>query len=163
MLSEPCESNPQLHQLDVGNSLLEVCQAKVPYVRVPIGNHTKHDVTLSCKTALGSIEPISRIVETDELNPTKTSVVQRVDIDEIPEVQQDKGNVAQQWDPPVDVTHLNEYQHKVVKEMLRQESGAFARDDDDMGCIPSLEMSPSRTVLPSKNRTLPSPTPFTRK
>lgn len=39
------------------------------------------------------------------------------------------------------LSHLNEYQQKVVKEMLRQESGAFARDDDDMGCIPSLEMS----------------------
>lgn len=142
MLFEPCESNPQLHQLDVGNSLLEVCQAKVPYVRVPNGNHTKHDVTLSCKTALGSIEPISRIVETDELNPTNTSVVQKVDRDEIPEAQQDKGGDAvRQWDPPVDVTHLSEKQQKVVKEMLRQESGAFAQDDDDMVCIPSLEMS----------------------
>lgn len=76
MLFEPCERNPQLHQLDVGNSLLQV-----PYVRVPIGDHTKHDVTLSCKTALGSIEPISRIVETDELDPTNTSVVQEGDRD----------------------------------------------------------------------------------
>lgn len=142
MLFEPCERNPQLHQLDVDNSLLQVCQAKVPYVRVPTGDHTKHDVTLSWKTALGSIEPISRIVETDELDPTNTSVVQKGDRDEIPEAQQDKGgNVVQQWDPPVDVAHLSEDQQKVVKEMLRQESGAFARDDEDMGCIPSLEMS----------------------
>lgn len=49
--------------------------------------------------------------------------------------------MVQQWDPPVDVAHLSEDQQKVVKEMLRQESGAFAQDDDDMGCIPSLEMS----------------------
>lgn len=66
---------------------------------VPIGNHTKHDVTLSCKTALGSIELITRIVLTDELNLTNTSIVQEVNRDGPPETQQDKGgNVEQQWD-----------------------------------------------------------------
>ena len=39
------------------------------------------------------------------------------------------------------MSSLSEDQQKVVKKMLREESGAFARDDDDMGCIPSLEMS----------------------
>lgn len=90
MLFEPSERNPQLQQLDVGDSLLEICQTKIPYVRVPIGNYTKHDVTLCCTTALGSIEPVSRIVQTDELNLTDLSVAQEVNKRESPETKQDK-------------------------------------------------------------------------
>lgn len=37
--------------------------------------------------------------------------------------------------------HLTEEQQEIVKRMLQEESGAFARDEDDMGCITSLEMS----------------------
>lgn len=49
--------------------------------------------------------------------------------------------MAQEWDPPVDLNHLTEGQQTIVRKMLREESRAFARDDDDMGCIPGLEMS----------------------
>ena len=136
VLFEPTENNPQLQQLDVGDSLVAISQAKVPYVRVPIGNHTKHEVTLPCRTVLGSIEPVIKIVQTDE------GSLKRSDSQEVPKTQQDKGSsVAERWDQPVDVSHLSEEQQKVAKEMLREESAAFARDDNDMGCIRSLEMS----------------------
>ncbi|KAF4090094.1 hypothetical protein AMELA_G00047990 [Ameiurus melas] len=77
VLFEPSKNNPQLQQLEIGDSLLEICQARGPFVRVPIGKNTKHDMTLFCKTTLGSIEPISRIIPTDELNQTEASVAQR--------------------------------------------------------------------------------------
>lgn len=128
VLFEPSESSPQLQQLDVSDSLIEICQAKVPFVRVPISNHTKHDVTLPCRTALGRIEPVSRIVQADELNLTKSSVAQEVNREESSETQLDKGgHVAQEWDPPVDVSHLSEDQKKTVKKMLQEESGICAR------------------------------------
>jgi len=37
--------------------------------------------------------------------------------------------------PPVDISHRTEEQLKEVNQML------FAEDDDDIGCIPSLQMS----------------------
>lgn len=43
--------------------------------------------------------------------------------------------------PPVDISRLTEHQQEIVREMLRTESGTFAQDDIDMGCIKSLEMS----------------------
>jgi len=145
VLFEPSEINPQLQQLDVGDSLVEVCQAKVPYVRIPIGNHTKHDVTLPSKTTLGSIESIVKVVQTDELDPAAPSVTQVADGGGSPRAQLDKGDerdrVMEQWDPPVNISHLSEDQQKVVREMLREESGAFAQDDNDLGCITGLEMS----------------------
>lgn len=142
VLFEPTESNPQLQQLDVGNSLLTVCDARVPYVKVPIGNHTKHDVTLTGRAALGTIEPIAGVVQTDLPNLGEPKVTQDVDPDvsQIPQ-QCGEDQATQEWDPPVDVSHLTEDQQTVAKKMLREESGAFARDENDMGCIPSLEMT----------------------
>lgn len=43
-------------------------------------------------------------------------------------------------DSPVDDAHVSEDQQRIVKETLREESGPFAREEDYMGCIPSLEM-----------------------
>lgn len=45
------------------------------------------------------------------------------------------------WHLPVDVSHLSDEQQRKVKQMLYEESGAFACDDEDIGCIPSLQMS----------------------
>ncbi len=45
------------------------------------------------------------------------------------------------WHPPVDLSHLSEDQQAVVKQMLHEESASFARDGNDVGCIPSLQMS----------------------
>ncbi|KAI3360582.1 hypothetical protein L3Q82_002451 [Scortum barcoo] len=142
---EPSENNPQLQQLDVGDSLIEVCHEKAPYVKVPIGNHTKHDVTLPSRTVLGSTESVVKVVQTDELDPVTPSVTPIANGDEPLKTQEDRcserGSVVEKWDPPVDINHLSKDQQEIVKEMLREESGAFAQDDSDMGCITSLEMS----------------------
>lgn len=44
------------------------------------------------------------------------------------------------WDPPVDLSHLNEEQKRITKQLLREECHAFAYDDDDIGAIPSLKL-----------------------
>ncbi|KAI3374125.1 hypothetical protein L3Q82_005991 [Scortum barcoo] len=131
MLLEPSENNPQLQQLDVGDSLIEVCHEKAPYVKVPIGNHTKHDITLPSRTVLGSIESVVKVVQTDELDPVTPSVTPIANGDAPPKTQEDRcserGSVVEKWDPPVDINHLSKNQQEIVKEMLREESGAFAR------------------------------------
>ncbi|KAL9956081.1 hypothetical protein ACROYT_G037504 [Oculina patagonica] len=45
-----------------------------------------------------------------------------------------------QWTPPVDLSHLSSEQQVIVKEMLREESGAFATDDGDIGCAKHLKL-----------------------
>uniref|UniRef100_A0A8C4NM60 Gypsy retrotransposon integrase-like protein 1 n=1 Tax=Dicentrarchus labrax TaxID=13489 RepID=A0A8C4NM60_DICLA len=44
------------------------------------------------------------------------------------------------WLPPVDISHLSPEQQQAGKEVLYEECGAFARNSDDIGCIPSLQM-----------------------
>ncbi len=47
---------------------------------------------------------------------------------------------ADQWDPPVPVSHLLPQQQEEVRKLLREECAAFSRNDEDVGCIPSLEL-----------------------
>lgn len=44
------------------------------------------------------------------------------------------------WDPPVNLDHLNSEQQAKVKEMLMEESSAFARHKDEVGYIKNLKM-----------------------
>lgn len=44
------------------------------------------------------------------------------------------------WDPPVPVSHLLPGQQEKVRKVLREECAAFSRNDEDIGCIPSLEL-----------------------
>ena len=45
-----------------------------------------------------------------------------------------------EWEPPVELSQLEENEQLIVLEMLRQEAGAFARNDDDVGCVENLEL-----------------------
>lgn len=45
------------------------------------------------------------------------------------------------WQPPIDLSHPDDKQREKVNKILCEEAGAFARDSDDIGCIPSLQMS----------------------
>lgn len=45
------------------------------------------------------------------------------------------------WHPPVDISHLDERQRETANKMLYEESAVFIRDTNDLGCIPSLQMS----------------------
>ena len=38
----------------------------------------------------------------------------------------------------VDLSHLSHEHSRIVKEMLKQESGAFAQDDGNTGCAEDL-------------------------
>lgn len=123
---EPDESNARQAELDIGEGLLEVT--------LPVGNDTKHTIILPRKTALGTIQSVKKVIapnQTDMLKPKVTvdsAVLTSASPNPVP------------WQPNVDLSHLNEEQ-RAVNKMLGEEAGAFARDENDIGCIPSLKMS----------------------
>lgn len=125
VLFEPEDSCVPLQQLDIGEGLIEIQNERTPYVAVPVGNHTKHDIILPRNFPIGSIQPIKRKVEVHGAITSPS----------------DSACIASRWHPPVDVSHLSEEQQETVKNMLYEESAAFAKDVNDIGCIPSLQMS----------------------
>lgn len=44
------------------------------------------------------------------------------------------------WDPPVPLDHLTPERQREFQRMLKEQCEAFAKDKDDVGCIPSLQL-----------------------
>lgn len=119
----------ELEQLDKGEGLVEVHHTKT-YVEIPVSNPTKHNAVLASRTALGSIQLMDSIIQTDQMNSVQVNGVDTQPL-----------NTAVLWNPPVDIAHLWEEKHAAVKQLLYEESNAFARDSDDIRCIPNLQMT----------------------
>lgn len=140
-LFEPKLDNVPLELLSIGEGLVEIHQTDRPFVRVPVSNHSIHSVTLPSLTVLGSIELIGKVIATSSSSSeNNTTQANTADSSRPAAHQEDQPNAAL-WHPPVDISHLTEEQQKEVKQMLCEESRAFARDDGDIGCIPSLQMT----------------------
>ena len=107
-----------------------------PFVEIHVGNTTQHDVIIASRTVLGSIQPIDRIVETDQIN----SVVNEAGTLS-PNNENDGASSATLWHPPVAISHLGEKEQAVVKQLLYEESNAFACYNYDIGCIPNPHMT----------------------
>ncbi|KAI5608507.1 hypothetical protein C0J50_6646 [Silurus asotus] len=117
-LFKPDVDNVQLQQLDMGEGLLEIQSS---YVSVPVRNHSTCDITLPRNSILGYVHPIETVLESDMSNETKTSG--KVHGASVAAVEEN----TTPWHPPVDLSHLNEDQQAVVKQMLHEESAFFAR------------------------------------
>lgn len=135
VLFEPHENSDHLRFLDIGEGLLEIQPRSDPCVSIPIGNSTVGDVTLPRGTVIGTLQRIEKIL----VEPGKTSEPMQTMI-QAATTREDEVKTSL-WHPPVNLDHLEEGQREVVQRMLYEESGAFSRDDNDIGCIPSLQMS----------------------
>lgn len=99
VLFEPEESSVQLQQLGLGEGLLEIQPSKLPYVAVPVENHTRHDIVLTRKTAIGSVQAIKKVIETD--SPIESDA--KVEATTV--CQAETGSPRTLWQPPVDLGH----------------------------------------------------------
>lgn len=95
----------ELEQLDMGEGLVEVHHTERPYVEIPVSNPTKHNAVLASRTALGSIQLMDSIIQTDQMNSVQVNGVDTQPL-----------NTAELWNPPVDLAHLWEDEHTAVKQ-----------------------------------------------
>ncbi len=142
VLFESSEESASVTQIEIGEGLMELEGTDRPYVRIPLGNPTTCEITVRRHTPLGSIQAIASVIEAERQDLRSSG--------DIPVSQgEDSGCQEQEnihkadslWHPHVDVSHLEEEQQKLVKEMLYEESNVFVRGEDDIGCIPSLQMT----------------------
>lgn len=141
VLYEPTEGNTALEQLSVGEGLLEINNIRRPYIKVPISNHSKHEITLPKRTPRGTIQHVVKVLETDVPEPQQANLTPgKKTSEEVNSTVSHSDPSTEPWLPPVDISHLSTEQQQAVKEVLYEESGAFARDSGDIGCIPSLQM-----------------------
>lgn len=138
--------------LNIPNTIITLQRGTWSQTTLPVTNHTGHDITLNPRTMLGRVQGIKAIYPAD-VKPANAKESEETSPGDAPKVvktltgtdkQRGEEVAAHQgggeWDPPVSVDHLSPEQQTKVKQLLREECGAFARNDDDVGSIPSLKL-----------------------
>ena len=149
MLYEPAENNCPVG-LDLFPTIVDVPSGSSKVVKISIQNVTKHDIFLSGRTVLGTLQevadvtpvPCSRQKEAP-VKPTMKAETCSAQLNPEKQSQQvnDKQNLSanEKWHPPVDLSHLDEKEQERVRQMLYEESDIFAKEDGDIGCIEDLK------------------------
>ncbi|KAM9735208.1 uncharacterized protein ACNS7B_014526 [Menidia menidia] len=139
----PNEQAPCPNGLSITESMITLSKGTYSRLALPVINDTCHDITLSPRTVLGQVQCVKAVYPAE----TKPVVAPPVSPVAPPEVDREERGPAEKalddcdrWDPPITLTHLPLAQQQKVKQMLREECQAFARDDEDVGCIPSLQL-----------------------
>ena len=141
LLLVPSEEPTLPEGVVIEEGLVRVPSNRSGYVPVPIANTNKHSVTLAQRTVFGHLQTVKTAyaASVEQMNrgeglkpPTNTA--------SSPGGDNSKKHKPAWWDPPVDLSHLNEEQRRITKQLLREECHAFAYDDDDIGSIPSLKL-----------------------
>ncbi|XP_027886122.1 uncharacterized protein LOC114152417 [Xiphophorus couchianus] len=133
MLFEPSLENNCPEGLDPLPTLVNVPSGASKTAKIPLQNFTKHDIYLPQRTILGTIEGISEVkpITHSPSNPKQTNSFT---------VQTCSALIREKWHPPIELSHLEEDEQNIAREMLYEESDVFAKDDADIGCIPKLKL-----------------------
>uniref|UniRef100_A0A669DWJ2 ribonuclease H n=1 Tax=Oreochromis niloticus TaxID=8128 RepID=A0A669DWJ2_ORENI len=132
MLFEPDENLSLDEGLKSNCQLLSV-SGSTHKVNIYVTNVTKHDIVLPPKTLLGNIERVTHSYPVN-LKEAQIGLVVEKDNQNSPSLPEEP------WEPPVNLGHLNAEQQAAVMEMLRDESGAFAKHKEEVGYIKNLKM-----------------------
>ncbi len=136
LLFEPHVNSMYPDGLELFDTLLILEKGTRPIITISVQNGTDHDITLSGRTELGTLQPVKSVLPISNSQCEATASVTQV----LPGTTEGDGN-TDRWDPPVDVSHLTPPQQQQVKRMLREECHAFSKSDDDIGCVPGLQLS----------------------
>ena len=155
MLFQP-DPNPQWPDgLEFFDTLVRVKEGTLPVITIEVSNSTEHDIVLPGRTLIGTIQTIMTVLSPQISEKAETpATVSHTSV-------KPTSNTSEQWDPPVDLSHLGEDQRQVAQQMLREECQSFSRSDSDIGCIESLNMtSPLKDTEPVKRSYMSVPSPL---
>ena len=124
--------------LQVSDTLLTAMAGKSSRVEVEVKNTTKHDIVLRNKTVLGrlqfiqSVTPVEVKLKADSVEKSSPKLNEEI------KIPNNNGLRTRNWSKrldDVDLGDLNIEQRTAATQLLIEETGAFAVDEDDVGCI----------------------------
>ena len=155
MLFQP-DLNPQWPDgLEFYDTLVRVRKGVFPVITIDVSNPTDHDIVLPGRTLIGTVQTIMTVLPAQVFEKVATpATVSHTSM-------KPTSSASEQWDPPVDLSHLSEDQRQVVKQMLREECHSFSKSDSDVGCIEKLHMTISlKDTEPVKRTYISVPSPL---
>ena len=135
------EHAPWPDGLGMTENMITLSKGTYSRLALPVANDTCHDITLSpCTVQVQLVKAVYpakvKPVVAPPVSPVPPPKTSREEAQPAKEELDDKDR----YDPPIDLTHLPFAQQQKVKQMSREECRTFARDEDDVGCIPSLQL-----------------------
>ena len=145
---EPDEIGEWPEALKINEKVLNLHRGQ-QRVSINVINTSQHDIKLNANTILGRLELVSSVTPTDvlykDLPPemeTKAEVSEvGVSNESLPPETPETVKTDDLFDPAVELgDNLNESEKEIVRQMLREESGTFMRDEEDIGFIDNLNL-----------------------
>ena len=136
VLYEPDEHSELPFGLATQEELKTVKNGKSTLMQIKVTNNTDHDITLPGRTVLGhlqlvrSVTPFEVRFKENKNGEKHCVVVQNNHVNEIAD-----DNV-----PPINLTGLTTTQMQQAKRLLFEERASFALTEDEVGCVPELQM-----------------------
>ena len=119
-------------------------RGKSTILEIPVFNNTNHDIRLPKRTVLGRIQPVRSVTAVDVRLKDSEESEDRNTMDDSKAPTMRKKHAANHEEgitPNVDLYQLSAEKQSVARKMLYEERDAFARNEDDVGCIPDLMMN----------------------
>ena len=111
-------------------------------VNVEIVNVSKHDIVIPKRSTIGCIELLQSVTPLDvklKESPDRSKDTDRV-IQSTDKVDEDVTDVPE-FIRDFDLSGPSEEQKQAALKLLSEERDSFAKDDNDIGCIPDLKLS----------------------
>lgn len=140
LIFEP-DVNPQWTEgLEFCDTLVTLRKGAKPFIIVDVQNPTDHDIMLTGRTVIGTVQPVQAIYPAsvfEQPHCASSATVNNVDVE--------KEKISSDiWDPSIDLSHLTETEREVVHRMLRDDDlASFSKSENDIGCIDKLQLSTS--------------------
>ena len=152
VLFEPDETSPWPNGLEVSETLLTVKKEKSSQVDIDITNNASHEIVLRGWTLLGRLRLVQSVtpVEVEMKGPdssasdTQPKGVQVLGTTEpVQTVNERLGGVPMRIPlhiRDIDLEGRTPAEKEMALKLLTEEADSFAKDDNDVGCIPDLEL-----------------------
>ncbi|XP_019221791.1 uncharacterized protein LOC109204700 [Oreochromis niloticus] len=150
VLFEPSPYPQMPEGLEVQESVVHLQQGSWSRISLPVTNTKAYEIILPPRTVLGQTQRVRTIypantvaVEIEQLETTRPTVETTAAPPASQMGEQENRTTSNSegvWDPPVPLDHLSPAQQLKIRQLLREESNAFARDEQDVGNIPSLQL-----------------------
>ena len=137
MIFEPREDSELPNGLELSEELTKITSGTSSHVTILVRNNTDRNIVIKRRTELGRVHMVKSVLPIP--NPPDQKYSEGEEKPYFGATSQ-QGHEQDEWEPPVDLSQLEENEQLIVREMLRQEAGAFARSDDDVGCVEDLEL-----------------------
>ena len=173
VLFQPDETNPWPNCLEISERLVTVKKGKSTQVDIDITNNTNHEIVLKGRTPLGrlqlvqSVTPVEVKIKEPDMYSGDNSIQQEAPgsgtTRPVHPLDGELG-VASMCIPrhikDIDLKDLIPAQKEMAVKLLAEEADVFAEDDNDVGCIPDLELDldlEDQTPVQKNYVTVPKP------